>query len=476
MFVSKQYSIVMFFGWMMLFGCQSTVSESPLPTAPTQLSYLPHGAKTTGPDIIDVQLTLADRNLYLSNTGSVRHLTTEHCAIDIGAHRGDFRQPESSAEAIIGATKDNYSSVEIDVMLLKDGIWVNHHDQYSGRATVHYTGQRYAIEQMSRKTFSNLKLRDKKNHDLLDIRPISAAEAFRAFANSRQPRQQLNVEVKSHATGQALNDLDDMLRRIVGQGAFYYSSLNREVLQKLRGINSDVYLGFIQGPHPRSVQQLKSNLRRGVKNDRLYAKHHTEIEGVGRYGSKRYSKKYRNYTSAKALNSLHQDFGRNSGLHLDIRSYQQYTGLLARAHHLGMKIHTYSINGSLYHQRRLLKLKRQRLPDGAIVDTTPYRLCQRLFELSVAATRYQPMSKTGKYLASLPNDADFDRLDEMLSYQQEGYYIALTSELKSIAGEEEKPQFEQSIMLVFPQIIDQKIERPIKAAIKIKLGDKNHGK
>lgn len=310
----------------------------------------------TGTDIIDLQLTLGDRNLYMSQDGRIKMLSTAQCPIDISAHRGDFRQPESSSLAIASALTDNFNSVEIDVMLLKDGTWVNHHDEQTGRATVHYTGERFKIERMQRKEFAQLKLRDKNSHDLLNIRPITAYEAFQTFAAYRGPRQKLNVEIKSETYGQKLVELDNMLRQTVGQGNFYYSSSDLDTLEKLRGINPLSYLGFIQGAHPTSVDILKQDLRRGVRNDAYYLDNQDNIELAGRYGSKRYRSRYKNHATQQGVSDLARKLGTNSGIHLDIRSYMQNTRIKYYANQLGMKTYTYTINGSDYHQAQLLHL------------------------------------------------------------------------------------------------------------------------
>ena len=454
---------------ILLSGCQSTSKPTSTADFPAQLLSFPRDSKILGDDIVDVQLALADRNLYLSNNDRIKMLATEQCSIDISAHRGDFREPENSARAITSALKDNFNSVEIDVMLLRDGTWVNHHDKQSGRATVYYSGQRHKIEKMSLRNFGGLKLRAKNSNELPDERPITAYESFKAFADYRNNQQQLNVEVKSDATGHQLNKLDQMLRLTVGQGGFYYSSLNREVLRKLRGINAKVYIGFIAGAHPTSVSKLRAALKKGVKDDSLYRRYMKEIETVGNYSIKRYRAKYKSYSSAAAIKSLHRDFGANSGLHLDIRQYVRKPKIKQYAQRLGMKVYTYAINGSDYHQGRLVALGKNRLPDGVIVDATPYRLCQKLFKPSIAAQRHHALSPSGAYIMSLPNDADFDRLEEMLGYRQENYYIALSSRLAPIKKLPSKSSVTKRLTVAFPTIKDQTIKSNTSKAIVIKL-------
>jgi glycerophosphoryl diester phosphodiesterase len=418
-----------------LTGCKSLPAPSPakpVHVIPLELAHLPADATTQGLNIIDTQLSLGDRNLYLANNGNIKMLSTTECRLEISAHRGDFRQPESSANAIKSALQDNYNSVEIDVMLLKDGTWVNHHDSQTGRATVYYTGERFKLNRMTFQEFANLKLRDKQSNNLLDQRPIAAVEAFKTFAAYRNNNQQLNVEIKSDTNGQKLVELDNMLRKYIGVGGFYYSAADQETLYKLRGINPSVYLGFIQGGHPTSIEKLTADLRKGVKNDAYYLDNQHKLELVGKYGTKRYRSRYKDYTATSSLSTLQKKLGRNSGIHLDIRSYMQHPSVKYHAHQLGMKVYTYSLNGSEYHQSQLIKLTADQLPDGAIVDATPYTICQRLYHAAAPAKRYTPVSHLGRYIMSLPQDADFDRFNEMRGYQNEGYYLSLDSGLAAI--------------------------------------------
>lgn len=461
----RGFCIVLSTALLMISGCKSTsepkISTRTLVTPPVLIDY-PADVKVVGSDILDIQLALGDRNLYLGHDGNIKMRSIAQCPMDISAHRGDFRLPESSASAISSALNDNFNSVEIDVMLLKDGTWVNHHDKQTGRATVHYTGKRYTLERMTLNEFAELKLRDKHSHDLLDTRPITAYESFKTFAAYRNPEQKLNVEIKSATYGQKLVELDRMLRQIVGQGNFYYSSADLDTLDKLRGINTEVYLGFIQSGHPTSVEILQKSLHRGVNNDAYYLNNQKQVELVGRYGIKRYRSRYKNYASNQGIRTLVAQLGSNSGLHLDIRSYMQHQQVKTYAQNFGMKIYTYSLNGTDYHQSQLMKLSHAKLPDGAIVDTTPLKICQQLFTLAVPLQRYYPISPIGKYIVSLPVDADFDEFEQMQGYQNEDYYISLTSGLRAIKHiTTMPPQRKKNTTpqdLDFPVIVDEDIE------------------
>lgn len=474
---SRRGCAALFMALLALSGCASTQNELPPPAKiiPYSLGHLPSDVKVDGLDMVDIQLALSDRNLYLADNGNIKMVSTAQCPLDISAHRGDFRLPESSASAIIEALKDNYNSVEIDVMQLKDGTWVNHHDSQTGRATVYYTGERHKLKQMSRQQYANLKLRDKKSNTLLDVRPITAYEAFNAFAiYRRSTKQQLNVEIKSAANGHDLAELDHMLRLTIGLGGYYYSAADLDVLEKLRGINPTVYLGFVQGAHPSSVEKLRSDLRKATQNDAFYQDKQNHLELAGKYGTKRYRSRYQNYASSSGLNSIIKRIGPNSGLHLDIRSYMQNPSVVTSAKRYGMKVYTYSINGTDYHQSKLKSLSRTKLPDGIIVDSTPYQICQKLFKGAQPSKRYQPVSLTGQYIASLPMDADFDRFNEMLGYQQEGYYISLNDGLKAIANNQTPAKTTQASTKhtaplsnphAFPTIVDEPLETSVSKTI-----------
>ncbi|ASJ97305.1 glycerophosphodiester phosphodiesterase [Shewanella marisflavi] len=478
---SRRYCVALALALLALSGCKSTQNELPPPSKhiPSSLSHLPSDVRVGGLDMVDIQLALADRNLYLAENGNIKMVSTAQCPLDISAHRGDFRFPESSTSAIVEALKDNYNSVEIDVMQLKDGTWVNHHDSQTGRATVYYTGERHKIKQMSRQQYANLKLRLKESNALIDIRPITAYEAFSAFAGYRRSaNQKLNVEIKSDANGHDLAELDHMLRSTIGLGGYYYSAADLDILEKLRGINPTVYLGFVQGAHPSSVEKLRGDLRKATQNDRFYQDNQNHLELAGKYGTKRYRSRYKNYASTSGLNTIIKRIGRNSGLHLDIRSYVQNPSVLISARSNGMKVYTYSINGTDYHQSKLKNLPRTKLPDGVIVDSTPYQICQKLFNSAQPSGRYQPVSLTGQYIAALPADADFDRFNEMLGYQQEGYYISLNDGLKAIANRSTSSQPVQSSTKQqaplsnphqFPTIVDEQLETNVSNTIIITL-------
>lgn len=453
---------------LLLAACQGGPSRNK--QLPDQFARFPYDTLTGDHNILDMQLALADKNLYKAINGDIKTIDNSSCIIDVTAHRGDFREPEGSRAAVTRAAMDNFNSIEVDLMQLRDGKWVNHHDFYTGRVTVHYTGQRYLIENMDVYQFIGLKTRDKKTGELIRRRPATAFELLGDFSDFRADGQLLNIEIKSDADILELWDLDSMAKRRAGEGSFYYSSSNLEVLEKLRTINKTVYLRVIQNPDPASIRKLRSDLREGVKRDELYRYNMEDIESLAGLGEWAYGKyKYRNYTSKQDMSYLVKLFGNNIGLHLDIRNYS--SSVKNNAKSAGIKVYTYTVNGTDYHQSRLLKLPRRSLPDGIIVDATPYRMCQRLFSVSKSKKKYTPSTGLGKYIVSLPNDADFDRLDEMMAYQYSDLYISMSGKLKKIVSNkvQSNPQPSSGKSYKFPTIIDGEVEHKSSKKIIINL-------
>ena len=439
----KEFLVQHHFNWLAILAfcilvgaCSSTgTNQPPKKIIPKELSFLPPDVNVTINDALDIQLALAKRNLYLNDMDAIKPIQREQCTLEVSAHRGDYRQPEGSAWAIKAALRNGFNSVEVDIMRLADGNWVNHHDPYTGRAAVHVSGKRMKVERMDSAAWNGLRLRKKSTGELLNIRPLSAYEIFSTFATNNQAGQILNVEIKSDANGYELSEIDQALKETAGTGHYYYSSMKPDVLIKLRGINKDVYLGFIQRPHPDSINRLKRDSRKAVQNDSYYQAHKSSIEWWGEIGA--YADRYwpyRNYLSTSALKKIANDLGNNSGLHLDVRNYTNDTRVKSRAASLGMKVYTYSVNGPDYHERQLLKLKHKSsnmLPHGVIIDRSPYHICQRLYGIANKQENYSGLTMTGRYINSLPNDADIDKLYESLTYIDSGYYINMNGKLSS---------------------------------------------
>lgn len=453
---------------LFLVACQSGPNRNQ--TLPGKYSGLPYDAMTGDSTILDMQLALADRNLYKASNGDIKTIDNSACLIDVTAHRGDFREPEGSRAAVTRAAMDNFNSIEVDLMQLRDAKWVNHHDQYTGRVTVHTTGQRYLIEHMDLDQFIGLKTRNKQTGELIRRRPATAFELLGDFSDYRAAGQLLNIEVKSDTDILELWDLDNLAKRRAGEGNFYYSSSDLEVLEKLRKVNKHVYLGIIQNPAPASIQKLRSDLREGIKRDELYRYNMEDIESLAGIGERSYIKhKYRDYTSKQAMRYLVGLFGENIGIHLDIRNYT--SSVKSNAKKAGIKVYTYTVNGTDYHQSRLVRLPRYSLPDGIIVDATPYRMCQRLFSIAKAKKKYTPSTGLGKYILSLPDDADFDRMDEMRAYHDTNLYISMSGKLKKITSNKVRSSQQPTTGkgFQFPTIIDGKVEHKSSKKIIINL-------
>ncbi len=80
---------------------------------------------------------LESRGFYPTSIGNINYKSSGRCYDrEIQSHRGLNNKPENSRASIIHAIDNGFNVVEIDVMQLRDGTWVLHHDTKTGRATV----------------------------------------------------------------------------------------------------------------------------------------------------------------------------------------------------------------------------------------------------------------------------------------------------------------------------------------------------
>lgn len=412
-----------------LTGCSTPVKEA------ARVDGFP-GDALIHDGVIDLQQTLLDRNLYLSVGGDVREDGRLSCAgVEVQAHRGSPHEPENSIRAIQRAILSGAEVVEIDAMMLRDGTWVLHHDFMTGRATGFWDGGLVRIVQMDRTDWSRLRLRDKGTGELLDIRPPTLAEGVRAFGHLAAPWQKLNVEVKSEGSARTLGRLYDIVRRQLPANQVQFSSGNLDVLQALRQQDSQVYLGFVQGPMPRSITELEKLLRRAAAADTLYSQYRRRIDRSVYLGKGYYDRRYEGSLSSQRLRDLKTVLGRNAGIHIDVRRYMaEPRPLLERARKTGLMVATYSINGAEYHRDNLLALRSAgALPDAVIVDQTPYNLCWQLEPRPEPVQRtHVPHTDLGQLAAALPADADLDRLDDQQGYVNQGLYLTLGGEIETL--------------------------------------------
>lgn len=414
-------------------GCQSTPEKNdPVIALDPVFSLLPDDAST--PDqgtSADVQKVLMDRGLYLSISKDLRFLNPNYCPMEMVAHRGHPDAPESSRAAIILAGAAGFDAVEIDLMRLRDGLWVNHHDTRSGRATVHVSGKTINLEQARTEDFAGLLTRHKPSGELLNQRPRTALESFEDFAQSRGPGKKLMVELKSEANGRELKSMLDTLTSLVGDD-FQFSSLNETNLSRLRGIDPDVPLIFIHRPHPESVDQVARVIKAGARNDPLYQEREFWVEALGPWGLKDYRSRFKDRTSSSSLKKIAQALGGNTSIAVDVRHLKKDPGLLKRARSVGFRVYVYTINSAEYLEEAVASLSPSARPDGVIADSIPYRFCSRVVGPTQPAGNYTPVTEEGMFIASLPGDADLSRLQEQKTYLASNSYLDIHGQVRSL--------------------------------------------
>ena len=382
------------------------------------------------PEQVDYVLTLKDRGLYLNKLNQITQIDTFTCPIETVGHRGFYNRPENSLSAIQHGLVAGSDSVEIDIMHLRDGSWVVHHDPATGRASGRLDGKIQIVSEMDSKEWNAILIRDPTYSKLIrQERPPYLTEALKMVKRFANANQMVNLEMKGAYTVSVLTLLDKYISRTMGD-QYYYSSTNFETLVALRSINPQIYLGFIQKPHRSSINLL---INRNVAGHKINPRYGYIIESAKRLGEQIYGRRGDDWTSTDKLDLLKSKLGPNTGLHLDIRRYNEVPDVLLRAHQRGIKVYTYTITSTKYHQDSLVKLAEvNRIPDGVIIDTSPYQICQRLYANAIPAGLYQPQYLTGKMVSILPLDADMQRMEEQPAYVGEGFYLRLNGSIGDI--------------------------------------------
>lgn len=405
------------------------------------LQALPGDAlRMRDPEWIDKQRILWDRGLYYNRYARVRFRGERTCPdLSLEAHRGASSQPGNSRSAALVATVSGFDALEIDVRQLRNERWVAHHDRMTGRATGRRDGDWQRVAGMDDEDWRELRHRDMDTGDLLDSRPATLREILRIYAAYSSVGQTINIDVKGGPDEDEARALDRMVRAIVGETGYYYSSGSMETLEALREANGQVYLGLIQGPHRRSIAKVRGKLELATGGDPIYQQHERLIQRAADGGSWWYGRDLDDYTSLRALNWLHDKLGPRAGLHLDIRRYAEVPAVRHRAARAGLvRVATYSINGPDYHLERIAALdERDALPDAVITDYSVYRFCARLRGAPSIRGTYEPVTALGQRLQRLPRDADwsFERLEAQGEYLPQSLYLDLDGRVRSLAGD-----------------------------------------
>ncbi|MCH1926615.1 glycerophosphodiester phosphodiesterase [Shewanella sp. C32] len=420
----KPTTFFVIFTASLLFGCQSTPATKPTPT-------------------IDLEATALTQAFYARGfqrtaLGNINYIGIDQCgAMTLQAHRGSIRYNENSINAVIDALDNQFPIIEIDVRLTRDDVWVIHHDDYTGRANGTVDNQRRRISSINyKKEWGYLRERDLNTGELTNTVPptfVQLAQAFRAGAHRGQ---QLNIEIKGSAGAQDIEMLDYLALKTLGEGNYFYSSLELGSLEKMRKINGDVRLYFIQRPALASLQKLSNDVKRGAGNDPVYERNQGELSDYEDFGTRHYRE--RRYDNRKGLDKLSRSLKRNFGIVIDIRQYAASAGNIKQlAHARGIPVASYTVNTQAYHASLLAKLPSSQRPDYAIIDDTQYGFC-RQYQLPPMQP-YVGTTELTKQIAQLPQDLDLQRLDELSTYFPQHLYPAIDGSLKSFGQPQKGP-------------------------------------
>lgn len=386
----------------------------------------------------DIQLALADRNLYMSNRGKVKLLNRDYCDIEITSHRGDGGYPDNSLSAVRSAIHMGFDRIEVDMMKLRDDVWIANHDSYTGFSVIDSRGgnnkiPNYRYEQ----DYQYLRMKNSRTNEITKSPPPTAYSVFKSFTKHAADGQKLNIEIKGSYRESDLLALYNAALSRLGRGRFYFSSTDVNNLTTLRKVDQHLYLGFIQNPHPTSLSLLRNDVTKAVSSDLAYQSNQRLINrAVDRAMSYYSTGKSKDYTSSSSLALLQQKIGPHAGLHLDIRRYKETPHVTQRARSKGLEIHTYAVNGGKYHERILASLKPpEQIMSGVIVDSSPTEVCQRIYGGVSPKLAYKPVTKWGEAIQTLPDDADFLRMLEQHDYFNDGLYLTYNNQVKSFSIE-----------------------------------------
>lgn len=449
----------------LLAGC-TTTSVSPVPQMPVppELQAFPRDADTTPtPDNIQRQLDLAKRNLYQTRDGHVRLASVQACELDLVAHRGHVDYPENSISGIKAAFAAGFPKVEIDIMRLRDGTWVLHHDPVTGRTSGFTSGSNAAISMMTAKDFSKLRVRDTKTLQLTSEPAPTLAALLKALAPVMADNQRLQVEFKSGASAHELATIDQLLAKALGQ-RFEYVAQDVQLLMQLRQLNSWVYLGIIEVPASASMQAQarQQAAARGITSTRL--SHIVEQKAQAAYRNSR-----TNWLTPAGMANVQQHLGRNAGIHVDHAALTQQQTAVARANKLNIPLYTYTITGHAPHMAALTRLQQQgAMPVGAIVDDTHLNVCSAFFNVIPAAIA---SGSQESFILRLPADADFAVLDEQQRLLAMGQYRKTTGEIARLSTRHTAATNPQPVLLNvdFKTVQDESIDLRREGALRIYL-------
>lgn len=370
------------------------------------------------------------RGFYVAPSGLINYYEDRVCAnLELQSHRGLVGYPENSIESIKGALENNFDVVEIDVVPTRDGTWLLHHDEKTGRATGTVDNKRREISRIRDSEIRYVSHRNMETGELTKVRIPTLQSAMSVFKYMSRSDQLLNIEIKGSVAIGDLKKLEYMAFRTLLYKNYYFSSSEFKVLENMRSINPDVRLNYIDPADFDSLKIEKDKMKRGAINDPIYQREKRERGFSDSYTNQ--EKARRNYNKrivTKNLDYFDQRIGPNYSVSKDIRALSRMSKSQRDNYKSnGVSLSTYSINGQKYHESVLSKLHTSMMPESVIIDDTVFGFCT-MFGLPKKKSFKSDMALANK-IYNLPLDLDLERLGELALYEPSGLYPSIGGSL-----------------------------------------------
>lgn len=262
-------------------------------------------------------------------------------AFDMVAHRGYYKEPENSLQSVIAALKKGYDGVEIDIWALKS----NPNNQDYGLCHDGIIKREIAIEgkksfyTVNQFTKAQWKALYKKNPDgtKSKYKATALSDVLDAFRHFALKNQYLNIEIKSKNID--INSFYNKIKPYEKQINLQVSSLHVKVLEDLRKLDKNLYLGYIFLPNKNEVKN-KIDKRVSALANRYGLgglKEKYEDTLLKKYDSISFTKQI------KTVNYLKNRLGENFGLHLDFQDVKEHLDDLLKLDK-NIKIYIYSLS------------------------------------------------------------------------------------------------------------------------------------
>jgi glycerophosphoryl diester phosphodiesterase len=271
--------------------------------------------------------------------------------MQVHAHRGADSAPENSLTALRAGYEGAWDGIETDMQVLGDGQWVIHHDAATGRVVQAGAPQSVRALRTADWREARMKLRGVVTREA----PPFVADVTELAAD--YPDRTLNAEIKAAANCADIGALTTQMRRGIGHGNWFMTSVSDANLRCARQADREGYLGLIV-LDPRNAEALGSN-----RFTRMVA---------GRARAPRLDKAW--------LDRVLDQIGAPVGVHVDARTLDDNPALLADAAALRIPVFVYAVAGdaALASSVQRARARTGYWPSGVIVDGGADSFCARV--------------------------------------------------------------------------------------------------